>query len=151
MKYTRISKDGKRQSVFSKYSRFNFELHSRSMELNGTNVWLCFPIAGKGANLYIAKRDYVKTIIPIVFPQKNENPKNLFRIVIDAGHGGKDNGAMNKRYGLKEKAVALDIAMRLGRELKKNGYDVSYTRTRDEFKELSYRHKNANSHSANMY
>ncbi len=151
MKYTRISKDRKRQSVFSKYSRFDFELHSRSMSLNGTNVWLCFPIAGKGANLYIAKRDYVKTIIPIVFPQKNEKPKNLFRIVIDAGHGGKDNGAMNKRYGLKEKAVVLDIAMRLGRELKKNGYDVSYTRTRDEFKELSDRPQKANSHRANMF
>ena len=58
---------------------------------------------------------------------------------------------MNKRYGLKEKAVVLDIAMRLGRELKKNGYDVSYTRTRDKFEELSDRPQKANSHRANMF
>ena len=149
MRYTRLS--GKKQSVYSKYSRFDFELHSRAMSLNGTTVWLCFPVICKGSNLFIAKRDYVKSIAPIVFPQKNEKPSNLFRIVIDAGHGGKDNGAMNAKYGLKEKAVALDIAMRLGRELKKNGYDVSYTRTKDVFKELADRPKMANGARADMF
>ncbi len=149
MRYTRLS--GKKQSVYSKYSRFDFEVHSRAMTLNGTTVWLCFPIAAKGSNLFIAKRDYVKSIAPIVFPQKNEKPSNLFRIVIDAGHGGKDNGAMNAKYRLKEKAVALDIAMRLGRELKKNGYNVSYTRTKDVFEELADRPKKANGARADMF
>ena len=57
MRYTRLS--GKKQSVYSKYSRFDFELHSRAMTLNGTTVWLCFPIVGKGSSIFIAKRDYV--------------------------------------------------------------------------------------------
>lgn len=151
MKYAKLSADGRRQSVYGKYTRMDFEIHSRAMSLNGTTVWLCFPVAAKGRHLLVAKRDYVKTLAPILFPQKNEKIKNLFRVVIDAGHGGKDNGAMNKSLRLKEKAIALDVAFRLGRELKKNGYDVVYTRTTDSFVELPDRPKKANHHRANLF
>lgn len=151
MRYTRLQKGGKTQSVYSKYSRLDFEVNSRAISLNGVKVWLGFPVTAKGANLYIAKRDYAKAIVPILFPQKNEKIANLFHIVIDPGHGGKDNGAMNRAYKLKEKTVALDIAFRLGRELKKNGYKVSFTRTSDTFEDLKDRPRKANNARANLF
>ncbi len=55
-------------------------------------------------------------------------PKNfaLRTIVLDAGHGGQDPGAM--RNGVVERSITLDIVMRLGRILQKNGVKVVYTR-----------------------
>lgn len=50
-------------------------------------------------------------------------------IVIDAGHGGFDNGAMYQ--GRKEKDDNLRLALAVGRILKQQGYEVVYTRTSD--------------------
>ena len=50
-----------------------------------------------------------------------------FKIVIDAGHGGKDPGRPNKS-GIKEKDIVLNIALDLGEKLKNSGNDVIYTR-----------------------
>ncbi len=149
MRYkTNIAK--KSQSVFSKTSRMTFEVNSRSMDLNGITVWLGHPVVEYKGMLYIAKRDYFKSIIPILFPQNNGAPKKLFHVFIDAGHGGKDRGAYNKTYRLSEKFLNLDIAMRVGRELKKNGYKVSYARTKDEFIDLDDRPKKANALRADL-
>lgn len=53
------------------------------------------------------------------------------RICIDAGHGGKDNGAMNgTRF---EKDDTLELAFRLGKALKKVGIDVVYVREKDVY------------------
>jgi N-acetylmuramoyl-L-alanine amidase len=52
-------------------------------------------------------------------------------IVIDAGHGGEDSGAVGVN-GSYEKDINLEIAMLIGEELKKQGYTVVYTRTEDK-------------------
>lgn len=142
---------GKSQSVYSKTTKLTFEVHSKCMELNGLSVWLLFPVAMQKNMLYIAKQDYIKTIAPILYPQKNGTAGNLFHIVIDAGHGGKDNGAENRKLGIKEKAISFDIAKRLAVELKKNGYRVTFTRSDDTFKELPYRPAYANRQRANLF
>jgi N-acetylmuramoyl-L-alanine amidase len=63
-------------------------------------------------------------------------------VVVDAGHGGHDNGAV--RNGLVEKILALDTAQRLERLLKKRGFTVVMTRTDDRFLELFDRAQIAN-------
>lgn len=52
-------------------------------------------------------------------------------IVIDAGHGGFDNGAMYQ--GRKEKDDNLRLALAVGNLLEQKGYDVIYTRVADEY------------------
>lgn len=52
-------------------------------------------------------------------------------IVIDAGHGGYDSGATHQ--GRKEKDDTLRLALAVGELLKKDGYEVFYTRTTDEY------------------
>lgn len=51
-------------------------------------------------------------------------------IMIDAGHGGYDVGAVSN-YGDYEKDINLDIALLVGKQLKSYGYNVVYTRTSD--------------------
>lgn len=66
-------------------------------------------------------------------------------IVVDAGHGGKDPGAIGKS-GIKEKLLTLQIARQVALELQKRlpGVDVVMTRTTDKFLELGERTEIAN-------
>ena len=52
-------------------------------------------------------------------------------IVIDAGHGGEDSGAIGVNGSL-EKDLNLSIALLIGEELNARGYTVVYTRTEDK-------------------
>lgn len=71
---------------------------------------------------------------------------NFRTVVIDAGHGGYDNGARG-RQGLSEKMLTLDVARRLKPLLEARGYHVVMTRTTDVFIPLGGRTAISNSHS----
>lgn len=60
------------------------------------------------------------------------------KVVIDAGHGGKDPGAVSVN-GLEEKHVNLDIAYKLQEELARLGYETVMTRTGDQYISLQSR------------
>jgi N-acetylmuramoyl-L-alanine amidase len=71
------------------------------------------------------------------------------KVCIDAGHGGKDAGAVNgKRY---EKNDTLKIAMRLGKVLAANGIEVSYTRTTDVYDSPGMKAKLGNASDADYF
>jgi N-acetylmuramoyl-L-alanine amidase len=59
-------------------------------------------------------------------------------VVVDAGHGGKDNGAY-RRYGGAEKIATLDVAQRLDRKLRESEMKTVMTRSRDVFISLDQR------------
>jgi N-acetylmuramoyl-L-alanine amidase len=72
-------------------------------------------------------------------------------IAIDAGHGGKDPGAIGKS-GLKEKTITLDVAKRLAVLVKERlGCEVIMTRDRDVFIELEQRPFIAKSKGADLF
>lgn len=71
---------------------------------------------------------------------------NFRTVVVDAGHGGYDNGARG-RQGLSEKMLTLDVARRLKPLLEARGYHVVMTRTTDVFIPLGGRTAISNSHS----
>lgn len=72
------------------------------------------------------------------------------KIVIDAGHGGKDPGAVG-RGGLYEKDVNLDIARKLRDQLQAQGIEVVMTRDTDVFIPLSTRAAIANDSGADFF
>lgn len=74
----------------------------------------------------------------------------LKTIVLDAGHGGHDPGAIG-RSGLREKAVTLDVALRLKGLLEREGFQVVMTRDRDRFISLSQRSQMANRQEADLF
>jgi N-acetylmuramoyl-L-alanine amidase len=77
--------------------------------------------------------------------------QQITKIVIDAGHGGKDPGAVGKKS--KEKNITLAVALKLGELISKNFADVEviYTRKKDVFVELSERGEIANRNNANLF
>ena len=83
---------------------------------------------------------------------RSEKEKWEFKtIVIDAGHGGKDPGAVGYR-GTKEKDIALDVAKRLEKKLSKNmNVKIIMTRDEDIFLRLSERTKIANESNGNLF
>ncbi len=74
----------------------------------------------------------------------------LKMIVLDAGHGGHDPGAIG-RSGLREKAVTLDVVLRLKGLLEREGFQVVMTRDRDRFISLSQRSQMANRQKADLF
>jgi N-acetylmuramoyl-L-alanine amidase len=78
---------------------------------------------------------------PKIKAKKLVKPTHHFRkgelIVIDAGHGGHDTGAI--AGGKREKDLVLQIAKRLEKELKRRGYRVYMTRRTDRFLKLPQR------------
>jgi len=75
----------------------------------------------------------------------------LSKVVIDAGHGGFDSGAVGLN-GLQEKAVTLDLALRLHQTLERQGRVRSYlTRTGDYYVPLSERTVIANQYRADLF
>lgn len=74
----------------------------------------------------------------------------LDTVVIDAGHGGKDHGAIAN--GVREKDVTLAVARKLGRYLEDQlGLDVVYTREDDRFIELKERGHIANQAEGKLF
>ena len=67
-----------------------------------------------------------------------DTSKSFTTVVVDAGHGGKDNGAYRK-YGGAEKIATLDVANRLSRKLRRSGFVTVMTRSSDVFIPLEQR------------
>jgi N-acetylmuramoyl-L-alanine amidase len=99
------------------------------------------------------------TLILLVFSLSILMEKNVFsqektsitKVVIDAGHGGKDPGTIGKKS--QEKNVALQIALKLSEEIRSQckGVTVICTRTTDEFIELHERAEIANRSKADLF
>ncbi|HSD15273.1 MAG TPA: N-acetylmuramoyl-L-alanine amidase [Flavobacterium sp.] len=76
--------------------------------------------------------------------------QSKFKVVLDAGHGGKDHGAI--KNGLREKEVALDVVLRIGEILSENkDIEVLYSRKKDVFVELRERADKANKAKADLF
>src|SRR5699024_447870 len=70
-------------------------------------------------------------------------------VYLDAGHGGRDPGAVSN--GLQEKDITLDVAKRVEKKLKSLGYVVIMSRTNDNYKTLPKRTNEANKANADIF
>lgn len=83
-------------------------------------------------------------------PVFSQNASSKIKVVLDAGHGGKDPGTIGFR--LQEKDVALATTLKIGALLEKHSdIDVIYTRTTDEFIGLKERADIANKGRADLF
>ncbi len=79
-----------------------------------------------------------------------ETDRPIRRIVVDAGHGGHDPGAIGPSR-LREKDVTLAMARRLAAKLRGYGFEVVLTRSDDRFLALEERTALANTHKGDLF
>jgi N-acetylmuramoyl-L-alanine amidase len=96
-------------------------------------------------------------VIPALLNQPlcaGHNPDMKLRtVVIDAGHGGKDPGAISSDNKIREKTITLDVALKLGQRIKDAYPDVKvvYTRSKDTYLTLAQRTNIANRNQADLF
>ncbi len=93
-----------------------------------------------------------KTLLYILFSLSvfSYAQEKKFKVILDAGHGGKDPGA--QKNGCIEKIIALDVVLRIGKILEAYPeFDIKYTRTTDVFIPLKDRAKIANDFEADLF
>lgn len=125
------------------------------------SLFIIFGLINKSSNLdhySLFKMKYLRILcllLIIIFSSSFQTLNNskfyVKTIVIDAGHGGHDPGAVSN--GVNEKDVALAISLELGRIISENMPDVNvlYTREKDEFIGLKERAEFANKNNANVF
>lgn len=98
-----------------------------------TLLWVCAWVVGAAAA-----------------PAASEGLNRFDVVVLDAGHGGRDEGAIGPS-GLKEKELVLDVVQRLARRLRSQGLTVVLTRKDDRFLSLEERTAVANDARADLF
>ena len=78
--------------------------------------------------------------------QVKDTSRTFKTVVVDAGHGGKDNGAV-RRFGGAEKDATLDVALRLAQKLRASDFKTVLTRSSDVFVDLDDRVRISNRQS----
>ena len=120
-------------------------VNSVEFYINRLKFNLSFPIIEYSGQPVISRMDLTKVIEPVLRPQKIKNAEKIDTIVLDAGHGGHDNGATSL-YG-NEKSFTLDVVNRTRMLLMQAGYKVVLTRNNDTFIPLGDRVRIANQYS----
>ncbi|WP_024614768.1 N-acetylmuramoyl-L-alanine amidase, partial [Clostridium sp. Ade.TY] len=78
-----------------------------------------------------------------------EVDRNYYKVFIDPGHGGHDDGASS--FGLKEDELNLKIGLKIQKKLEAKGIEVKMSRTSDEYLSLDERAKMANEYGADIF
>ena len=130
-------------------TRLVFDKDSRLVEVNGINVALSFPMAVDKGTPLIAQLDLNTAIRPLLFPPKAAEAKKITTICLDPGHGGKDTG--NHTFWRSEKTYTLALALELCDQLKKVGFNVILTRSKDAYVDLPDRPALANRRGADLF
>ncbi len=142
-------KRGDEMVATNRTTRLVFDVNSHYVELNGVQVALSFPVANQKGVALIAQFDLDTVVRPLLFPERYITSKTIRTICLDPGHGGKDTG---NRVGWHfEKVYTLALAGELRDQLKKAGFNVILTRTRDAYVELPDRPALANKRGADLF
>lgn len=129
---------------------FQLTVDSRKARLNGLNFMLSLPVLNKNGLPYVSLADAQYLFSPLFLnPPRNAPGDKIRTIMLDAGHGGRDPGNMEKRT--QEKRLALSLTEDLARLLKQSGYRILLTRSSDRFVDLSERAAAANKAQADLF
>ena len=132
------------------FAQLEVEADRRDALVNGVNHWLSAPILAVRGTLWVAELDILKTLDPVLQPQRLRKPGTSIRtVVIDPGHGGGDRGTRGRSSF--EKVLTLDLAKRVERNLAGSGVRVMLTRTADKTVALEDRVEFARAMAADLF
>lgn len=130
-------------------ARILLQIHSPEAHVDGVEVRLLFPLIQQGEAVWISSMDLKTTFEPLLFPPRLRRGAQLRSICLDPGHGGKDPG--NQVGASQEKKLTLLLSQELQSQLKRAGWKVSLTRSRDNFVELPSRPEIARRRKADLF
>jgi len=133
---------GKSITLENKGVKLQLSSGSQQCRMNGVLFIMSHPIVPMAGKYLISRTDLVKLIDPVMRPSYIGNAKVFNTVIIDAGHGGSDSGAVG-HFG-SEKVYALKLARLVRDMLEKKGYRVVMTRDSDVFISLGNRVRIAN-------
>jgi N-acetylmuramoyl-L-alanine amidase len=110
--------------------------------INNLKFNLSYPVVEHDGHLCMSRMDLTKVVEPVMRPGKIKNAEKINTIILDAGHGGHDNGAWSP-FGW-EKQFSLDVVFRAQKLFKEAGFKVVLTRSTDDFISLHERTEIAN-------
>jgi N-acetylmuramoyl-L-alanine amidase len=122
---------------------------SKEFFINNIKFILSYPVVEHDGRLCLSRMDLTKLVEPVMRPSKIKGADNVRTIVLDAGHGGHDNGAWSP-YGY-EKTFTLDVVYRAKKLLEGQGYKVVLTRSNDTFVALHERSRIANKYENALF
>jgi N-acetylmuramoyl-L-alanine amidase len=99
--------------------------------------------------IFGTKDDNSINIVLLADAESIEQEDRTDIVVLDAGHGGKESGAIG--FGVQEKDINLAITLMAGKILEDNGVNVSYTRSDDSYLTLTERAEYANNLNAALF
>lgn len=144
------SMSGRTVDLSSSYTRMSFEEGARKMTFNGVMIWMNGGLAKAGNSWMLTDQDLRYVVHPLLRPDSAVAKEGSRVVVIDPGHGGKDQGTMGRR-GTLEKKVILDVAKRVAKKLQDSQVLVRLTRSTDTFISLDERCQQAGKWGANVF
>jgi len=128
-----------------------FQVDSLQFFFNDARHWLSFPLRRvEGNGLMLSQVDGVALLEVLLKGRRAVKGRKFEGVVIDAGHGGYNRGAVG-RNGIAEKTATLGTAKELKRILEAQGVDVAMTRASDRFVGLSARSCIANKYKNRLF
>lgn len=141
----------KQYELRSQWSRLRFAQDSRLLHYNEMPIYLGFSVRQKRGHWWLSLSDLNACLKPMLTPKVFGKAPRLKTIVLDPGHGGKDQGAANVRYGLTEESLNLQVALGLAKRLDAAGFRVALTRRDDRYLSLGQRTQMANQANADLF
>jgi len=151
-----------RTAVITKNGRISLRAGSDRILINEKEKKLSNPVVFTNSTVYVPASFVRNDLVFIVearpakeavrAPAKRPAGKYTIKaIVLDAGHGGRDAGAVGRRLRLRERDLTLAITRRLKDILEDNGIKVTMTRNNNTFVSLQDRARVANSSGADLF
>lgn len=130
-------------------TQLTLRVDSREARLDGLQLWLLLPVIVLKGSPMISVLDTDTTLQPLLRRSDAQSRSKVRTICLDAGHGGKDPG--HRSLGYNEKALTLLLTQELGKQLRRAGYSVTYTRRNDTYVDLPDRPALARQQGADLF
>lgn len=135
--FSTMHREGKKISLDQPKIKFQLSVGDQECSLNGVKFVCSDPVVEVGTHTCISRLDLQKLIEPVLRPSYIKGAGQFRTVILDAGHGGKDSGAVNA-YNT-EKAYNLTVAQQVKKTLTAKGFRVIMTRESDTYLSLQER------------
>ena len=140
----------KRWKISSGSNELAFVEGSRKASLNGVSIFLDEAFEKRRGKWSLGESD--QTLVLGLLEDIGAKVRlESNTVVIDPGHGGSEEGAINETLGLLEKDLVLDLAVRLQEALEAAGFKVVLTRFNDRLVSVGDRSRIANRSGAGFF